>query len=167
MSTNPFYHQVYFDSCAFDGGNESEQKASLEVRKIFKDNGGNVNIVHSVVKEIEYPNTPQWVQDIAVQSIRTVEIPLIQQELDELKEIQNIIIGNSSLKKREADCMHVFEAQKYGRYFVTTDRGIFKHAPTIRKRFSLVILKPSEFLEIVKENITNRSSCDLANRSAT
>ena len=57
MSPNPFYQPVYFDSCAFDGGDELEQQASIEARELFEENGGNINIVHSVMKEIEYPNT--------------------------------------------------------------------------------------------------------------
>ena len=62
---NPFYGPVYFDSCAFDGGNEEEQKASNDARKLFKEIGSDVKIVHSVKKEIEYPNTPQWVKNEA------------------------------------------------------------------------------------------------------
>ncbi len=154
MSPNPFYQPVYFDSCAFDGGDESEQQASIEARELFEENGGNINIVHSVMKEIEYPNTPQWVKDIANNSIFTIEVQLTPQEDAELKVVETIIVGNGNLEKRKADCRHIFEAQKYGRYFVTTDNGILKHGKAIKKRFStLFIVKPSEFLEIVKQNI--------------
>jgi ribosomal protein S8 len=154
MSPNPFYHPVYFDSCAFDGGDESERQASIEARELFEENGGNINIVHSVMKEIEYPNTPQWVKDIANNSIFTIEVQLTSQEDAELKVVETIIVGNGNLEKRKSDCRHIFEAQKYGRYFVTTDNGILKHGNAIKKKFStLSIVKPSEFLEIVKQNI--------------
>ncbi len=154
MSPNPFYAPVYFDSCAFDGGDESEQQASIEARELFEENGGNINIVHSVMKEIEYPNTPQWVKDIADNSIFTIETQLTPQEQAELKAVETIIVGTGNLERRKADCRHVFEAKKYGRYFVTTDTDILKHANAIRKRFStLFIVKPSEFLEIVKQNL--------------
>ncbi len=43
MSPNPFYLPVYFDSCAFDGGDESEQQASIEARELFEENGGNIS----------------------------------------------------------------------------------------------------------------------------
>jgi hypothetical protein len=43
MSPNPFYQPVYFDSCAFDGGDESEQQASIEARELFEENGGNIS----------------------------------------------------------------------------------------------------------------------------
>lgn len=154
MLPNPFYQPVYFDSCAFDGGNEIEQQASIEARELFEENGGNINIVHSVMKEIEYPNTPQGVKDIANNSIFTIESQLTPQEEAELKDVETIIVGNGNLEKRKADCRHVFEAQKYGRYFVTTDKDILKHGDAIKKRFStLFIVNPSEFLEIVEQNI--------------
>ena len=149
---DPFYNPVYFDSCAFDGGNEQEQAASNEARSLFAEKGGDIKIVHSVKKEIDYPNTPQWVKDEANQLIYTIETQLNSNEAEELKDVQKIIVGNGSLEKREADCMHVSQAIKYGRYFVTTDNGILKHSTEILDRFSsLFIVKPSEFLNIVKE----------------
>jgi hypothetical protein len=154
MSCNPFYPPVYFDSCAFDGGNISEQQASIEARVLIEGDDGIINIVHSVMKEIEYPNTPQWVKEIAKNSIFTIEVQLTQQEESELKDVETIIVGNGDIEKRKADCRHVFEAQKYGRYFVTTDKDILKHSNAIKRRFStLCIIKPSELLEIVKQNI--------------
>lgn len=153
MSPDPFYHPVYFDSCAFDGGGETEEQASLEARELFEKNDGLINIVHSVMKEIEFPNTPQWVKDIANNSIYTIEVNLTPQEEQELKDVEAIIVGNGKLEARKADCRHVFEAQKYGRYFVTTDNGILKRSDAIKKKFgTLFIIKPTEFLEIVKQN---------------
>ena len=154
MAVNPFYQPVYFDSCAFDGGSEAEQVASVNARELFEGNDGIINIVHSVMKEIDYPNTPQWVKDIVNESIFTIEVELTPQEKTELKDVERIIVGNGNLEKRKPDCRHVFEAQKYGRYFVTTDNGILNHANAVKKRFStLFIVKPSEFLDIVLEHV--------------
>jgi len=149
---NPIYGSVFFDSCAFDGGNEQEQTASNEARSLFTDMGGDIKIVHSVKKEIDYPKTPQSVKDEANQLIHTIEVQHTAEEATELNGVQKIIVGNGSFEKREADCRHVFEAIKYGRYFVTTDNGILSHSSEILNRFStLFIVKPSEFLSIVKE----------------
>ena len=154
MPLNPFNQPVYFDSCAFDGGDEREQHASIKARKIFEENGGIINIVHSVMEEIEDSYTPQSVKGIANNSIYTIEVELTQQEEADLKDVEAIIVGNGNLEKRKADCRHVFEAQKYGRYFVTTDKCILKHGNAIKKRFStLFIIKPTEFFEIVEQNI--------------
>lgn len=149
---NPFYNPVYFDSCAFDGGSEEEQAASIEARALFKEKGGDIKIVHSIKKEIDYPNTPQWVKDEANASIYTIENQPTVGENEELREVQRIIVGNGILEAREADCMHVAQAVKYGRFFVTTDNGILKHRAEILSRFSsLFIINPSGFLSIVKQ----------------
>ncbi len=145
---------AFFDSCAFDGGNEVEQEASMEARTIFERNDGMINILHSVRKEIDYPATPQWIKELANDYIYTLEVPLTNQEHNELRDIESIIVGNGNLDNRRADCRHVFEAQKYGRYFVTTDNGILKHSTEIKRCVStLFIVKPTEFLVIVKQYI--------------
>lgn len=151
---DPFFGSVYFDSCAFDGGNEQEQHASKEARALYFSNGSEIKIVHSVKKEIDFPNTPQSVKDDAAPLIYTIEKQLTPDERKELIDVQNIIVGNGNLDKREADCRHIFEAIKYGRYFVTTDNGILKHSAQILRRFdTLFIIKPSEFLDIVKKYV--------------
>ena len=151
MTPSPFLQPVYFDSCAFDGGDSNEQAASIETRGLLEKNGGRINVLHSVQKEIDYPATPQWVKDLAGTYIQTLQVPLTPQEKKELGDVEHIIAGKGSLEKRKADCRHVFEAQKYGRYFVTTDKEILKHSDAIRKRFTILyIVKPSELLEVVK-----------------
>ncbi len=148
---NQFYVSVFFDSCAFDGGNKEEQIASNEARSLFSSNGNEIKIVYSVQKEIDFSNTPQWVKDEANKLVSTLEVQLTPNELKELNDVQRIIVGNGNFKKRKADCRHVFEAIKYGRYFITTDNGILNHSQKILSRFStLLIIKPSEFLSIIK-----------------
>lgn len=154
MATNPFLQPIFFDSCAFDGGDQTEQSASVEARTLFEQHGGIINMLHSVQKEIDYPATPQWVKDLATSYIGTLQVPLNTQELKELRDIEVIIVGNGNLYKRRADCRHVFEAQKYGHHFVTTDNGILKHSAAIERRFiTLFIIKPTEFLGIVKHRV--------------
>lgn len=154
MLPNPFYQPVYFDSCAFDGGDESEQQASVQGRVLLEENGGTINILHSVRKEIDFPNTPQWVKDIANNSIYTIEVRLTHEEQLELRTVQQIIVGNGNLEKRGADCRHVYEAIKYGRYFVTTDNGILNQSVAIKNSFNtLFIIRPTEFLDIVTQHI--------------
>ncbi len=145
---------VFFDSCAFDGGDISEQAASNEIRSLCDKHGGLINILHSVQKEIDYPNTPRSVKDLTTTYIGTLAVPLASDEQEILRDIERIIVGNGILENRRADCRHIFEAQKYGRYFVTTDNGILKHSDAIRHRLStLFIVRPTKFLEILRNNI--------------
>ena len=105
-------------------------------------------------KEIDFQNTPQWIKDIANNSLYTIEVQLIREEQLQLRTVQQIIVGNGNLEKREADCRHVYEAIKRGRYFVTTDNGILNHSAAIKNRFNtLFIIRPTEFLDIVTQHI--------------
>ena len=47
------------------------------------------------------------------------------------------------------DARHVFETQKYGSYFVTTDARLLKRAEEIKTECGVDILRPSQFLELV------------------
>jgi len=145
---------AFFDSCAFDGGDFSEQEASNKIRDLFDKHRGIINILHSVQKEINYENTPPWVRKLAATYIGTLKVPLTLEEKSVLGDIETIIVGNGIRENRLADCRHVFEAQKHGRYFVTTDNGILKHSRAIKRRLStLFIVKPTQFLEIVRDDV--------------
>ena len=153
MAPNPLLRPVFFDSCAHDGGDKIEQAASNKARELFEQHGRKINILHSVEKEINHPATPQWIKDLSRQTCHTIEMPLNDQEQETLRAIELIITGDGNLEKRRVDCRHVFEAQKYGAYFVTTDKDILKHCDTIKKRFTVPIVMPSQFLEIVKQYV--------------
>ncbi|WP_299494411.1 hypothetical protein [uncultured Shewanella sp.] len=149
MNFNPYNDFVFFDSCAFDGGRTDDQEASKRAREILEKNKKKVMLMHSIVSEIRNPNTPDWIQEIEPKSRQTVRLNLTDEEKGTLREIETIIAGNGGLIKREADCFHVFEAQKYGGYFVTSDIGIYKHSRIIKQKFGLNIVKPTAFLELV------------------
>jgi hypothetical protein len=157
LNPDPFYGSVYFDSCAFDGGNVLEQEASLKARELFEGNERYIEILHSVVKEIDFPNTPQWVKSEATDLIYTIEVELTQLELERLRQVENLVVGNGSIDKMRSDCRHIFEAQKYGRYFITTDKRILKKAGEIKSNFGLCVIKPSEFLETLEYCVANRT----------
>jgi hypothetical protein len=69
MYLNPFDSNIYFDSCAFDGGSEEEQALSVKCRQILEESGNKVQILHSVQKEVDFPNTPSWVKNEVMSSI--------------------------------------------------------------------------------------------------
>ncbi|WP_444997500.1 type II toxin-antitoxin system VapC family toxin [Aliikangiella sp. IMCC44359] len=124
MEFNPYDNFVFFDSCAFDGGGDQEEKASIEAREILHKNKKKVMLMYSVVSEIRNQNMPDWIQEIEPKSRQTVKLNLTKKERKVLREIENIITGNVKLNNRKPDCLHVFEAQKYGGCFVTSDREI-------------------------------------------
>ena len=145
---------AFFDSCAFDGGDEDEQHASQEVRRLLDEHGGEIVILHSVEKEIHYKKTPRWVKDCAATYLHSLQVALTTEEASVLRDIERIIVGDGSLENRRADCRHVFEAQKYGRYFATTDNDILKRSAALKKRLStLFVVRPTEFVDIVRRHV--------------
>lgn len=151
MFLDPFKSNIYFDSCAFDGGSQEEQNSSIECRQILEQSGNKTQILHSVQKEIDYPKTPSWVKREAMSSVFTKETALEADELKKLKDIERIIVGKGNLEKRKPDCRHVFETIRYGDYFITTDNGILKHSDIIFQKYHTYIMKPSELLKIIVE----------------
>ena len=152
MTFNPYDDFIFFDSCAFDGGSPDEQLASQKARKVLDENKKKVMLMHSVASEIRNSNTPEWLQEIEPKSRQTVKLDLTSTEKNVLSDIEKIIVGNGKIEKRKADCFHVFEAQKYGGCFVTSDVGIYKHSELINSKYGLKIIKPSDFLKLVIEH---------------
>jgi len=154
MYLNPFNSNIYFDSCAFDGGSGSEQSDSIKCRKILEDSGNKIQILHSVQKEIDFPNTPDRIKKEAMSLLGTIETGLEKQEIEVLRDIENIIVGNGNLEKRRADCRHVFETVRYGDYFITTDKGILNRSKEIKIKYHIFLIRPSQLLEIILKNKT-------------
>jgi hypothetical protein len=69
--------------------------------------------------------------------------------VERLHRIEAILAGNGKVENIAQDARHIFEAQKYGSYFITTDARLLKRAAQIRLELSVTILKPSDFLEVV------------------
>jgi hypothetical protein len=109
-----------------------------------------LQIAHSTQKEIEHLNTPAWVKTKAQNLIFTIEIGLTPNELMILRKIEAILAGNGKVENIAQDARHVFEAQKYGSYFITTDTKILNRAQALRSCCGVVIVKPSAFLAMVK-----------------
>ena len=112
-----------------------------------------IQIVHSTQKEIQHPNTPIWVKQEADNLIYTLKVQLESQEIKILRKIESILAGNGKVENIAQDARHVFEAQKYGSYFITTDNRILKMKNKIHKLCNVTILKPSEFLSLVMEEL--------------
>lgn len=116
-----------------------------------------LQIAHSTQKEMDHPNTPQWVKQQAGGLVYTLEVELTPSERDLLANIEKILAGNGKIESIKQDAMHVFEANKYGYYFITTDNRILSRSGMIRKICHVVILKPSEFLVLVKRHASDKT----------
>ena len=70
-------------------------------------------------------------------------------ERDRKGKILKILAGNGKPENMVRDAEHVFEADKYSSYFVTTDERLLKKKEELKDVVSLHILKPNELLEII------------------
>lgn len=161
MPANPLTSNNFIDSCAFDPKYEPEDEASNEIFRFYKAGKLLIQIAHSTQKEMEHPNTPVWVKTEATHLIYTIPVQLTEGEVRKLREIETILAGNGKVENILQDAMHVFEAQKYGSYFVTTDARILNRASELRSICGLTILKPNDFLSIVIQYVERQSDQEI------
>jgi len=72
MAINPWLTNNFIDSCAFDPKYEPEDIASVEIFRLSQKGKLLIHIAHSTQKEIEHPNTPDWVKREAQNLIYTI-----------------------------------------------------------------------------------------------
>jgi len=152
MAIDPGRANNFIDSCAFDPKYDPEDKAALKIFQLQKEGKIQLIIAHSTHKEIEHPNTPDWVKEEAKELTYTLNVNLTPTEMQTLGDIERIIAGNGKIENIKEDARHIFDCQKHGAYFITTDNTLLKRREALIKRLSSIdILKPSEFLSKVKK----------------
>ena len=149
-SIDPRRSTIFLDSCAFDQKYSPEDKAANQIFQLYRKDELILNIAHSTQKEIEHPNTPTWVKREAMSFIYTIPTSLTTEELARKAQILNILAGKGDPERMRKDADHIFEANKYGGYFITVDGRILKKKEAIEEICSATIVKPSEFLKIVE-----------------
>ena len=149
---DPWITNALLDSCAFDPADREEEAAAHELFRLHREKSLNLVIAHSTKREIDHPNTPAWVKSEASAKIYSLQVALTPQERAMRDRLRVLITGNGKAQKYEADSEHIFEAQKYGSYFVTTDRRLLDKAPEVCALCGVVVLSPSAFLHLVRQH---------------
>lgn len=150
MVMNPWLCNNFIDSCAFDPKYDPEDKAATEIFRLHEENELGLLIAHSTQKEIDHPNTPSWVKKEAGGLIFTLDTSLTHQEKILIQNIEITLAGNGKRENFIQDARHIFEAQKYGGYFITTDKKLIKKRDEIHQLCASNILLPNEFLLLVR-----------------
>lgn len=152
MAPNPYYANIFIDSCAFDPKDEPEASATAEIFRRHEKKDVSLVIAHSNMKEAEHPNTPRHVKDAALAQIFTIETNLTQPERMKKQEIWAVLTGNGKPEKMKQDAEHVFEAHKHGGYFVTTDERILKLRDKLHRISDAYIVRPSELVSLLEKH---------------
>jgi hypothetical protein len=148
---DPKLTNILVDSCAFDPKYSPENEASEALFKLSQENRIILIVAHSNQKEIEHPKTPAWVKREAQSRIYTIATGLTDNEQKIKDKILGILAGNGKPENMRQDAEHVYEASKYGSYFVTTDERILKREKELFDLCTVKILKPSEMLKIYQD----------------
>jgi hypothetical protein len=103
-----------------------------------------------VREEILDPRTPAHVQEAALLQIFSYSVGLNSDEQRRHRIITQELQGNAKPGKHEADADHLFEAAKYGGYFITHDDRIYRRAGRLGEVLppSLTVVTLAEFLAI-------------------
>ena len=141
------------DSCAFDPKYAPEHEAAQAILSLGNEEQVILNLAHSNQKEIDHPNTPEDVKREAASMIFTLETDLTSDEITTKARIHAILTGNGKPEKYAADAAHVFEAGKYGGYFITTDERIMEKRGELRQVSPATVLRPSEWLKLFHETV--------------
>ena len=78
----------------------------------------------------------------------TLETDLNDDEVKRKAAVHAILTGNGASEKYAADAAHVFEAGKYGGYFITTDQRILGKREELQRASGAVIFIPSEWRRV-------------------
>ena len=142
----------FIDTCAFDPKYSPEHEAAERIRLLGHEHIVQLILAHSNQKEVDHPNTPEDVKREASSMIYTIETELVLDEKQQKAKIHGILTGNGKPEKYAADAKHVFEAGKYGGYFITTDNRILDKRVDLKKVCSATILLPTEWLKLFAES---------------
>lgn len=140
---DPKYSQFFLDTCAFDPKYTPEDSAAKELWKRYEAEEINLLLTHSNQREIDHPNTPTWVKQQALSMVFTLKVQLTSDEQNRRASLERLLRGNAQSDKHKDDAHHLFEASKYGGYFVTTDNRILSMAIEIFRQCSVQVLTPS------------------------
>lgn len=143
----------FIDSCAFDPKCSPEDTASNEIFELYNSESIILIISHSVMKEIDHPNTPIWVKKEAQNVLFSYAVPLNEEQKNTKEEIFRILTGNGTSDKMKQDAEHVYHAAYSHGYFITTDNRILKRRNDIQKICNVSIFKPSEWLQLYSSNV--------------
>lgn len=145
-----FVHNVFLDSCVFNLGNTAEADACSQIFKWAEESIIVPILAHSVLDELNHPNTPRWMKELAMQFVSTREMSLTLDQQKQLKKIESIIIGQGKYETYCNDALHVFISDDSGKYFITADDRLLKKREEIKLTSTgIVICKPTELVEIV------------------
>jgi hypothetical protein len=138
---------VSIDANALD---RTVERAKLVDRLLALHDSGCIKLIipKGVRVELSNPRTPLDVRTATEGKIFTINVGLNASELAQKRQLTLALRGNANSNKHAPDADHLFEATKYGGYFITEDKRILKKAGGFKLSSSLQVVTLTEFLKI-------------------
>lgn len=149
---DPWFTNSSLDTCVLNSASLVEASAVKEILCLQNEMGLSLIVSHSTKREFDHPNTPREVKMETSSKTCTVPVELNPQEMTIKRKLHSLIVGNGKASTYAADAEHIFEAQKYGSYFLTEDRRLLGKAAAVQEICELIVLLPTDFLQLVKQN---------------
>jgi hypothetical protein len=131
---------------------DGSARDNLVDRLLGLSSAGTINLIvpKRVREEIQNPRTPAHVQEAALPKLFTISVGLNSDEQRRKRIIEQELQGNARPGKHMADADHLFEAAKYGGYFITHDQRILAKAGRLGEVLppSLTVVTLVDFLAI-------------------
>ncbi len=141
---------VAIDANVLDRDDSSRTQLVDRLLRLWATRTINLVVPKGVRLEIQHPNTPADVQEAMLPQIFTLPVGLNLDEQRRKLIFEQELQGNAQPGKHTADADHLFEAAKYGGYFITHDQRIHKMAGRLGAALppSLKIVTIKKFFEI-------------------
>lgn len=146
---NPLLVNNFVDANILDEVLDGEDAAVNEIVSLVRTGEITLLLPYSVQNEIKNPYTPAHVRRAANHFLFSVEVELTDGERCRYRDLVAAVKGNAEEKNIAPDLYHVWEAAKYGRYFITRDKRLLARSGAIASILQMDVVTPTEFLERV------------------
>jgi hypothetical protein len=144
------------DAHVLDVKGTPEDAVVDEILELNRDRKISIMLPHTVQEEINHPNTPLETRRRAADLLYTMDVQLSAEELALRDKVRIVFQGNANPGKHKSDAYHVFEAMKYGNYFITNDVRILKKGKELSALlYPAQIVTPTQFLSIYRQSETD------------
>ena len=120
---DPRRASALLDSNAFE---HSDQNQVNRLLSLMAEGRITLIVPHGVRSETTHPNTPIQIKKMMSEQLFTEEVERCSTEEQQIARIDAVLQGNARTGRHSADAKHVFEAAKYGGYFITHDKRIMQ-----------------------------------------
>lgn len=144
---NPFSVNISIDANILDEVADGEDESVSEIVCLHERGELVVMLPHSVLNELNNPHTPAHVRRAAEIFLFSERVELNGNERASLTRLLESARGAASPENIDADLLHVWEAAKYGGYFITRDKRLLARAKKLPSDLQLEVVTPSQFVD--------------------